>query len=184
MPRKPAIEETLPDHSRGKAGSVYVPVPHRVQRALDLLRPKRQRGKEGEVRKYRPGYNYNEVKSRLMREFDIGETAAEGDLAKAYEVLRAEIAKTDYPTTIRTEMEALARQASQAGDHASAGAAWARLGKWSGMEGDGEAGTLGKLADAALEAAIKQAVESEVVGMDEERFAALVAKRAEKAGAK
>lgn len=117
-----------------------------------------------------------------MREFDIGETAAEGDLAKAYEVMRGEIAKTDYPTVIRSEMETLAKQAAQAGDWSAASATYARLGKWSGMEGD-ESSLLGKLTDAALDAAIKNAVASEIENMPDDKLAELLAKRKAKAGA-
>jgi len=177
MPKKPAIDATLPDPVRGKAGSVYVPVPHRVQRALELLRPRRKRDA------YRAGYSYVEVKARLMREFDIGETAAEGDLAKAYEVIRGEIAKTDYPSTIRLEMESLAKQARAAGDFGAASASLARLGKWSGMEGDADS-LLSKLTDAALDAAIEAAVKERIANMTPEQIAEVRRVHDEKAGAK
>lgn len=157
----------------------HVPVPQRVVRALELIRPKLKSG-----RLIRPGLSYNRARDRLMREFDISDTTAERDMAAAYGIVKGEIERTDYPSVVRAEMEMLAKLAVHRGgkgDYAVARAALSQLGKWSGMEDGDEDSLVKKLSDAALEVAIKSAAKEAMASMSDEEFEALAKQRKERA---
>jgi hypothetical protein len=149
--------------------------PTRLDRALYLLTPRR----DGD--KVIPGCSYVEAQEALAREFGIHKSTAADDLRRAYDVVRDRIAATDYPSVIRSEMETIARGAAANGDNATASITWYRLGRFAGME-ESEDSLVKKLSDAALEAAIKQAVAEKIEGMSEAEFADLQQRRAAKAG--
>lgn len=143
------------------------PAPHRLTRALQLLTPS-----EGQ-----PGKAYAEAQHALVREFGIAMSTAAEDLRRAYEVIRARLQATDLPSVIRTEMEALARDAHANGDRGVASVTWFRLGRLSGMTDESESSLVQKLSDAALDAAIGQAVAERIERMDESQLEELLRRK-------
>lgn len=186
MPRKPAKELNPAPVDGGKQGSEYVPAPQRVERALHLLMPveahvrREADGCEMEV-PFRPGCSYSYTRDALMREFGVGETTAERDLANAYAIIRDRVSRTDWATMARVELASLAQRATvrgDVGDWSVAKGAWERLGKWAGLEDKADEISLAaKLTDAALDIAIKQAVTERIEAMPVEELEALVKRR-------
>lgn len=119
-----------------------------------------------------------------MAKWGVCETQAALDIRRAYASIQERVT-TDMPTLaarVRDRLEAVALSAEADGDWAAAAGALHKLGKLSGMEeGGNEDSLVKKLGDAALDAAINQAVAAKIEAMSEAEFADLQARRAAKA---
>lgn len=158
----------------GGSDNALLSAPNRTFYALDLLMPQENRA----------GHSYSQVLKALMSEFEISESQAERDIAKAYDIIRRRVANTDFATMVKVELARLAERAAErgdVGDWSVAKGAWERLGKWAGLEQGDEESLAKKLTDAALDIAIKQAMEERIAGMTDEEFEALAKRRKEKA---
>lgn len=161
----------------GGSDNPLLSAPNRTFYALDLLMPQSDP-------EYRPGHSYSFVLKSLMATFGIGESQAERDIAKAYEIIRKRVANTDFATLVKVELTQLAKRAAErgdVGDWSVAKGAWERLGKWAGLEQADESSLAAKLTDAALEVAIKQAAKEAMASMSDEEFEALAKARKERA---
>lgn len=183
MPKKPAIQRENAAHTVGKRGQEHIAAAQRVERALFLLMPLDRDHPEGP----RCGFSYTVTRDKLMAEFTVSDTTAERDLANAQGIIRDRVAATDFASLARLELQYLASRATErgeVGDWAVAKGAWEKLGRWAGLEGAGESGVLGKLTDAALNAAIENAVKERMLAMTDEQIAELQQQRAAKMEAK
>ena len=129
----------------------------------------------------KPSLAYVEAQEALCLEFSISMSTAALDLKKAYAVIRDRLEAMDLGSTIKTEMESLARESRAKGDNHGASLTWFRLGKLAGLGEDNEESLVAKLGPAALDAAIRQAVAERVENMSEAEFADLQERRAAKA---
>lgn len=132
-------------------------------------------------RQGKPSLCYVEAQEALCKEFGIAMSTAATDLKKAYAVIKDRLEAMDLGSTIKTEMESIAREARAKGDNHGASLTWFRLGKLAGLGEDNEDSLVKKLGDAALDAAINQAVAARIEAMSEAEFADLQARRAAKA---
>ena len=147
--------------------------PQRLAFALTLVAPARGAAKR-----------WTEARDLIMAKWGVCETQAALDIRRAYASIQERVT-ADMPTLaarVRDRLEAVALAAEADGDWAAASGALHKLGKLSGMEeGSSEDSLVKKLGDAALDAALRQAIAERMENMSEAEFADLQERRAAKA---
>lgn len=167
--RKPGV---TPDAI--ETGEDRLALPQRLAFALSLVSPATGAAKR-----------WTEARDLIMERWGIGERQAALDIRRAYLAIQERV-NADMPTLaarVRDRLEAVALAAEEHGDWAAAAGALHKLGKLSGMEeGASEDSLVKKLSDAALEAAIRQAVAERVERLSDAEFEDLAKRRAARAG--
>lgn len=164
-------ETSLDPEPKPPTSLVKMDAARRVEYALHVMSPPR-----GVPPRYSAGV------AKISKECGVSIAQAKRDWNQAG-LLLAERMQRDMPALcarIRDRMEAIARDAEEAGDRATASATYYRLGKLCGLGAMTEEEQAKRLSDAALTTAIQAALAMRVESMSTEELEGLLRRRRER----